>query len=240
MEMGNLCSRKRSPELVRARELVMVLGVEGYGLKVLKLAAALTTSPDGMSHALARGVRRRVYDGGVVDFERVLRLLSGFFEGAALDWGVIGGLAMAVYGSARTTLDVDIVVDSETQDRVIAFLESQGYQTLHRSTGYSNHLHSDPDLGRVDVVYVKGDTSRRVFSEMTVQPGPRGAPIPVPRPEHIAAMKAFSIRNDPRREARELADIEALLHAPDVNRAEIREYLTRYGLEDLLERLKDP
>ena len=53
-------------------------------------------------------------------------------------------------------------------------------------------------------------------------------------------MKAFSIRNDPRREARELADIEALLHAPDVNRAEIREYLARYGLEDLLERLKDP
>jgi len=175
-----------------------------------------------------------------VDFERVLRMLAEFFEGSSTQWGVVGGLAVAVYGAARTTLDVDIVVDGQAQDAVIDFLEARGYQTLHRSTGYSNHLHRDPDLGRVDVVYLRGETSRRVFSEMNVRLGPQGASIPVPRPEHIAAMKAFSIRNDPRREARELADIEALLHAPDVNRAEIREYLTRYGLEDLLERLKDP
>lgn len=175
-----------------------------------------------------------------MDFERVLRLLSGFFEEASLDWGVIGGLAMAVYGVGRTTLDVDIVVDGEHQDRLIAFLESQGYRTLYRSTGYSNHLHSDPDLGRVDVVYLRGDTSRRVLSALTVRPGPGGAPIPVPRPEHVAAMKAFAIKNDPRRSARELADIRELLGAPGVDRAEVREYLARYGLEHLLERLEGP
>ena len=77
MEMGDLCSRKRSPELVRARELVMVLGVEGYGLKVLKLAAALTKSPDGMSHALARGVRRRADDEGFrVDLGKLDRVIA--------------------------------------------------------------------------------------------------------------------------------------------------------------------
>ena len=62
LEMEDLCSRKRSPELVRVRELVMVLGVEGYGLKVRELAATLKKTPDGMSHALARGVRRRADD----------------------------------------------------------------------------------------------------------------------------------------------------------------------------------
>jgi len=62
LEMGDLCSRKRSPELVRVRELVMVLGVEGYGLKVRELAATFKKTPDGMSHALARGVRRRADD----------------------------------------------------------------------------------------------------------------------------------------------------------------------------------
>ena len=39
-----------------------MLGVEGYDLKVRKLAATLNKSPDGMSHALARGVRRRADD----------------------------------------------------------------------------------------------------------------------------------------------------------------------------------
>jgi hypothetical protein len=40
----------------------MVLGVDGYGLKVRELAATLKKSPDGTSHALARGVRSRADD----------------------------------------------------------------------------------------------------------------------------------------------------------------------------------
>jgi REP element-mobilizing transposase RayT len=62
LDLEELRSRQRSPDLVRGRELVMVLGVERYGQKVGELAAALGKSPDGMSHALARAVRRRVED----------------------------------------------------------------------------------------------------------------------------------------------------------------------------------
>jgi putative transposase len=62
LDLEDVRSRQRSPELVRARELVMVLGVERYGLKVRALAAAIGKSPDGMSHALARGIRRRLAD----------------------------------------------------------------------------------------------------------------------------------------------------------------------------------
>ena len=36
-------------------------------------------------------------------------------------------------------------------------LEELGYETVHRSPGYSNHSHSDPDWGAVDVVYVDGE-----------------------------------------------------------------------------------
>ena len=56
-------SRSRSPELVRGRELMLVLGVERYGLRVRALATALGKSPEGMSDALARGIRHRVEDG---------------------------------------------------------------------------------------------------------------------------------------------------------------------------------
>jgi hypothetical protein len=77
LEMEDLCSRKRSPELVRVRELVMVLGVEGYGLKVRELAATLKKTPDGMSHALARGVRRRADDERFrVDLGKLDRLIA--------------------------------------------------------------------------------------------------------------------------------------------------------------------
>ena len=39
-----------------------VLGVEGCRLKLRELAATLERFPDGMSHAQARGVRRRADD----------------------------------------------------------------------------------------------------------------------------------------------------------------------------------
>jgi hypothetical protein len=174
-----------------------------------------------------------------VDFERVLLTLAGFFEEIGAEWGVIGGLAMAAHGASRTTLDVDIVVNREAQDQLIEFLQSQGYTTLHRSSGYSNHVHEDQDLGRVDVVYVRGETSRQVLDNLEAHPGPGGVEIPVPRPEHLAAMKAYSIKNDPKRTLRELADIRLLLDAPGVDRAEINSYFVRYGLEDLLDRLDE-
>jgi hypothetical protein len=172
-----------------------------------------------------------------MDFSRVLRMLSAFFGDIGAEWGVIGGLAMAVHGSSRTTLDVDIVVDADVQDKLITFLQSQGFETLHRSTGYSNHLHVDPDLGRIDVVYVSSDTSRQIIKNMNDHPGPGGMKISVPRPEHLAAMKAYSIKNDPERTLRELADIRVLLDAPGVDREEINSYFVRYGLEELLDRL---
>jgi hypothetical protein len=145
---------------------------------------------------------------------------------------------MAVYGSARTTLDVDIVVDAGVQDSLIAFLEGQGYDTLHRSAGYSNHLHADPDLGRVDVVYVRSETGRELFGNLERHPGPDGLQIPIPRPEHLAAMKAYAIRNDPTRKLRELADIRVLLDASGADRSEIESYFVRYGLEELLDDLE--
>ena len=174
-----------------------------------------------------------------MNFERVLRTLAEFFDEASAEWGIIGGLAMAVHGAARTTLDVDIVVDGTLQDQLIGFLQSQGFDTVHRSTGYSNHLHEDPDLGRIDVVYVRGDTSRQILAGMQPHLGPGGIEIPVPRPEHLAAMKAYSIKNDPERTLRELADIRVLLDVPDVDREEVKSYFVRYGLEDLFDRLDE-
>jgi hypothetical protein len=58
-------SGKRAVELVEGWELLMVVGVERCRLRVKKLAVdsyKSCTSPDGMSQALARGVRSRARD----------------------------------------------------------------------------------------------------------------------------------------------------------------------------------
>lgn len=125
--------------------------------------------------------------------------VAEYLAGRGARYGVIGGVGMAALGLMRTTLDLDFVVEREVQDRLVSWMESVGYDTLHRSRGFSNHLHEDPELGRVDFVYVTGDTAESLFAELRWLPGPADRRIPVPRPEHLAAMKAAAMRSDPGR-----------------------------------------
>ena len=166
-----------------------------------------------------------------MDFAAQLGTVGGELDRRSVRWAVIGGVALAALGMPRTTLDLDLVVEATAQGSLVHWLESCGYQTLHRSSGYSNHLHADPQQGRVDVVYVAGETADRLFAEVRKLPGPGGRPIPVPRPEHLAAMKVLAMRNDPGRTFQELADIRFLLRAPGVDRELVREHFSRHGLE---------
>ena len=59
----DLRSRRRTPELVQARGLLAMVGVERYGLKLKVLATELGKSPDGMTKAVARVAQRRTDDG---------------------------------------------------------------------------------------------------------------------------------------------------------------------------------
>ncbi|HEY6547840.1 MAG TPA: hypothetical protein VI589_08030, partial [Vicinamibacteria bacterium] len=145
---------------------------------------------------------------------------------------VVGGIGLHGHGVTRATVDLDLVTESLVQDDLVAFLVSQGYETLHRSAGYSNHLHADPALGRLDLIYVDPDTAGPLFVGCAplLRLGPRQALVP--RAEHLAAMKIQAIKNDPHREVSDLADIEALLRLPQVDREEIRDYFNRAGLLD--------
>lgn len=76
----------------------------------------------------------------------VLKLVAGHLEAQGQPCALVGGLGLAALGLPRATLDLDLLVPAETQGTLID-LEGLGYETLHRSTGYSNHLHADESLG---------------------------------------------------------------------------------------------
>jgi hypothetical protein len=109
------------------------------------------------------------------------------------------------------TFDLDLLTVSRAQAPLVALLENLGYETLHRSFGYSNHSHPDPQWGAVDVVYVDDETARRLFSASTRVLSLGAREVPVPSAEHLIAMKVQALRNDPSRELQDLADIQYLL-----------------------------
>jgi hypothetical protein len=113
-----------------------------------------------------------------VDFERALREVGDFLDERGAPWAVVGGLGLAALGFPRSTLDLDVVVPATVQDDLVDHLEREGYRTLHRSAGYSNHQHPDPERGRVDFVYVRGETAEKLFSSTLTVAGPQGRETP--------------------------------------------------------------
>lgn len=176
--------------------------------------------------------------GKPLDFGKVLDVVSGFLEEKGVRYAVIGGVALATYGLFRTTLDLDLLVESSAQDEIVQFLESIGYKTLHRSSGYSNHRHPDPNWGSIDFVYVGGETSRSLFEDLELRPGPRGLRIPLPQPEHLVALKIVAMKNDPARRSQDMADIRFLLHLPDTDRTAVKDYFDRHGMSEQFDELE--
>lgn len=173
-----------------------------------------------------------------MDFAAALQRLAERLAESGADWAVVGGLALAVHGAGRLTHDVDIVTERWAQAGLVDYLEGVGYETLHRSEGYSNHAHTDPSLGRIDVVYVGDRTAERLFGEALeteIFPGVRAR---VPRPEHLVAMKVLAAANDPSRRIQEMADIVSLLRATGLEAERVRTYFERHGLADAWEGIR--
>jgi hypothetical protein len=173
-----------------------------------------------------------------VNFVRVLQEVSRFLDQHRFQHGLIGALALHGYGLTRATNDLDFVVEARAQPELLGFLDSLGYERLHVSAGYSNHLHALPEMGRIDVVYVDEATARVLFGHarrVEVLPGVSSL---VPSPEHLAAMKVLAMKNDPSRTFREMADIQHLLEMPGIDENQIRAHFERHGLRERFDEIK--
>jgi hypothetical protein len=173
-----------------------------------------------------------------MDFRRVAETLAEFFTGRELPFAVVGGVALHAYGLSRATFDLDVLTSREAQTEVVEFLESLGYETLYRSAGFSNHNHPRQEWGRVDVVYVEGETRREIFSGVETRSAV-GLELPVPRAEHLAAMKLHALENDPDRAAQDFADLRYLIHLPEIDQDEVKDYFARRGMLDRYDDLRE-
>ena len=165
-------------------------------------------------------------------------MFAGFFERESIRYAVIGGLALQAWGLSRFTRDVDLVVARSARDRVVEFAESLGFETLHVSEGYSNHIHPDQNRGRVDFMYVDEATAAKLFGsavEKTIV-GAQVAPVPVP--EHLLAMKAIAMKNAPERVLTDAADVGFLLKLPGIDRIAVRDFFARHGLLELFDAIE--
>lgn len=155
-----------------------------------------------------------------MDAVRLLDLLQPHLDACGAQWMLAGGFALAAWGSARATAALDLVVDDSVKASLLSRLTEGGFETLFDSEGFTNLLHPDPALGRLDLIWVEGETSRKLFAASVERPGPGGRPTRVPRPEHLVAMKVRAIQGRPSRALRDAPDLAFLLSLPGIDEDE--------------------
>lgn len=63
----------------------------------------------------------------MLDIANELKALVTVFDKQGVDYALCGGMAMAVHGRARATIDIDLLIPSDSLDEVLKIAASLGY-----------------------------------------------------------------------------------------------------------------
>jgi hypothetical protein len=85
------------------------------------------------------------------EFEAVISALAEH----GIEYAVCGGLAMAIHGFPRATVDIDLLIPADAEERVYAAVESLGFRIR------ANPMHLDQgrmEIRRISKIDPAGDT----------------------------------------------------------------------------------
>jgi hypothetical protein len=148
----------------------------------------------------------------MIDITDELRRVVTALDEQKVDYALCGGMAMGVHGSLRTTIDIDLLIQSGSLDNVYAIAKSLGYNIRGKDMTFSNGAveirrvskidPEDGDLLSLDLLLVTPDI--RPVWESRWEAEWEGRKLSVVSVDGLIALK--SLRGSPQ----DLADIKAL------------------------------
>jgi hypothetical protein len=179
-----------------------------------------------------------------MDFSTTLTKVVTAFDAHDISYALIGGLAIALRGVQRSTLDADFILLAENLKTCDSILFDLGYELEFRSENVSHYMSSDVSMGRLDFLHAfrpatLGMLERAERIELTSQ-----CSIPVVHTEDLIGLKIQAAVNDSDREIGDWNDIYLLIDhtAREGNELDwelISDYLKAFNLEFRLEELKE-
>ncbi len=73
----------------------------------------------------------------MLDITDELKTLVSDLTDREIDYALCGGLAMGVYGRARSTIDIDMLILSESLDAVIEIAKARGYNIRGKDMSFA-------------------------------------------------------------------------------------------------------
>lgn len=176
-----------------------------------------------------------------MEFKKVLKLLIEGFNEENIDYALIGGFAMGVLGIARSTIDLDFLVDEKDVEKICFLMEEIGYKKIY-SSRYVSQYYSDIKLfGCVDFLHACKKISKQMLKNaMELYVFNKTLKIRVLKPEDIIGLKIQAVKNNPERYFREMGDIDEIINMfkDEIDFNVVRKYFTIFDMDDEYNRFK--
>ncbi len=177
-----------------------------------------------------------------MNFKHVTETLIKLFAEENIDYALIGGFAVGLWGSGRSTIDMDFLIKHDDLIRIDEIMERLGYECRHKSENVSQYISPVKVMGEVDFLHAFREASLAMLSRTVEKEVFNGAiKIRVVQPSDLVGLKVQAMTNDPEREPVDMSDIESLLkiHRNTVDWKMIEEYFKIFNKEDVFKKLKD-
>ncbi len=176
-----------------------------------------------------------------MEFEAILKLLIPAFEKNDINYALIGGFAMGATGMARSTMDLDFLVDKNDMPAVAKIVSGLGYTRSYSSENVSQYISDAKIFGEIDFLHALRPVSLEMLKNAVVHELFGGKiKIKILKPEDLIGLKAQAMANDPERTARDSADIEDIVKsaASALSWNTIENYFMMFGMADRFTTLK--
>jgi hypothetical protein len=140
----------------------------------------------------------------MMNLRATLKLAHSLLDQNKIPHALIGGLALACYGSTRATVDLDILIREEHKDKMKALFLNNGFNLAYES----EEVLQFSGMGYVDVLLARRPISQKILREANTN-GPEG--INFVKSEDLIGLKIQAYVNDPSRELQDKADIQFLI-----------------------------
>ena len=88
-----------------------------------------------------------------MDFKSVLSLLLKKFSEENINYALMGGFALGLWGVGKTTVDIDFLVRREDMNGIDSIMHDVGYECKYSSENVSQYVSPLKVFGEVDFLH---------------------------------------------------------------------------------------
>ncbi len=164
---------------------------------------------------------------------KTLRLIHELLENNQIPHALIGGFALACYGSTRATSDIDFLIHEDHKNKVLNILKENNFNIVHQT----DEVMQFTGVGLVDFLIARRPLSQKMITEANTS-GPEN--VSYVKPEDLIALKIQAYTNDPQRRLQDLADIQFLIkNISDLDFEKIKTYADLFNEWEVILEIKN-